>query len=125
MDLPGNYKYSKEHLWSKAENSNTIIGITEHAQAELGDIVFVELPEPGARLTAGETFGSIESVKAISDLIAPVSGEVIKTNERLTAEPQLVNQQPYQEGWLLELQETKETPALNLLDAAAYKGYLG
>src|ERR1700760_4290861 len=101
MSYPENYKYTKEHEWLHIEGDQGSVGITDHAQHELGDIVFVDLPKPGTRVTKGETFGSIESVKAVSDIYSPVSGEVIQANELLSSNPEKLNEDPHGAGWLI------------------------
>ena len=126
MNLPEQLRYTAEHEWLHEEQDATVtIGITDHAQAELGDIVYVELPAAGAEITQGDSFGVIESVKAASDLYAPVSGTVIAANADLEAAPQQVNEDPYGAGWLIKLQPGRlaEERAV-LLDAAAYRQLL-
>ena len=101
MSIPNNLRYSEEHEWVKTEGNEVVIGITHFAQSELGDIVFVELPEVGATIEADEPFGSVESVKTVSELYAPVSGKVVAVNEELSDQPELVNESPYEgDGWL-------------------------
>ena len=123
-NYPANLKYTKDHEWARAENGRFVIGVTDHAQEALGDVVYVELPKLGATLTAGGTFGTIESTKAVSELFAPISGKVVKVNDGLTGSPQLVNQDPYGQGWLVEV-EPSDTDASHLLDAGAYTKLLG
>jgi glycine cleavage system H protein len=120
MAYPDDLRYSKEHEWVRTEGTRATIGITSFAADELGDIVFVELPEVGASLSQFGTFGVVESVKAVSDLFAPVSGEVVEVNESLRDAPELLNADPFGEGWIarLELSDTGQLDAL--LDAAAY-----
>jgi len=120
MSYPDDLAYSREHEWVRVEGSRATIGITSFAADELGDIVFVELPEVGATLTQFGTFGVVESVKAVSDLYAPVSGAVIEVNDALREAPELLNSDPFGEGWIarVELSETSELDAL--LDAEAY-----
>ena len=103
-DYPANLKYTKEHEWTRTEGKRVVVGITFHAQEELGDVVYVELPKLGSSVTAGSPFGVIESTKAVSELFAPVSGKVVKVNEALTGSPQTVNQEPYGAGWLIEVE---------------------
>jgi glycine cleavage system H protein len=117
---PDDLRYSKEHEWVRADGSQATIGITSFAADELGDIVFVELPEPGSRLDQFGTFGVIESVKAVSDLYAPVSGEVTEVNEALRDRPELVNSDPYGEGWIARVQLRDTAELDGLMDAAAY-----
>jgi glycine cleavage system H protein len=120
-DYPVNLKYTKEHEWTRAEGKRVVVGITFHAQEELGDVVYVELPKLGSSITAGTPFGVIESTKAVSELFAPVSGKVVKVNDALTASPQTVNQEPYGAGWLIEVEPSDPKQVDQLLDAAAYQ----
>jgi glycine cleavage system H protein len=110
LNLPEHYKYSEEHEWVKIEGQRATIGITEFAQSELGDIVFVELPKTGSTIESGEPFGSLESVKTVSELYAPVTGRVVEINEALIESPQKLNESPYEDGWLIvvELSNTEE-----------------
>jgi glycine cleavage system H protein len=124
MSNPTDCKYTKEHEWVRLEGDTAVVGITDHAQSELGDVVFVELPETGSRVTQGETFGVVESVKAASDLYAPVSGEVLEANGALADEPGLVNQEPFGAGWMLKLRPSNPAELDALMDAAAYDAYL-
>lgn len=120
-DYPQNLKYTKEHEWTRTEGKRVVVGITFHAQEELGDVVYVELPKLGSSITAGTPFGVIESTKAVSELFAPVSGKVVKVNDALTASPQTVNQEPYGAGWLIEVEPSDPKQVDQLLDAAAYQ----
>jgi len=120
-EYPQNLNYTKEHEWTRKEGTVVVVGITFHAQEELGDVVYVELPKLGSSITAGSPFGVIESTKAVSDLFAPVSGKVAKVNEALTAAPQTVNEDPYGAGWLIEVEPTDPGQVDKLLDAAAYQ----
>ena len=124
MDYPQGLKYSREHEWVKVEGNIALIGITDHAQSELGDVVYVELPEVGSELEANSTFGVVESVKAVSDLFAPVTGTVTEVNQQLNDEPELVNSDPFEEGWMLriEMSDTSEVDAL--LELEDYKAYI-
>ena len=126
-ELPKTLLYSKNHEWIRLEeaDSEVTVGITQYAQESLGDITFVELPKVGDTLKAGEAFGVVESVKAASDLYAPLSAEVLEVNGALDASPQLVNQLPYTEGWMLRARFTDKNQLSNLLDASAYKAFLG
>jgi glycine cleavage system H protein len=119
-----NYRFTASHEWVRLEGSNATMGISDHAQAELGDVIFLELPEVGATLKAGAKFGAIESVKAASDLFAPVSGTVNEVNAALTDHPELVNSDPYGEGWMLRLDSASDEGA-SLLDEAAYMKLVG
>jgi glycine cleavage system H protein len=121
MDL-SEYRFSKSHEWVKAGGDTARIGITDYAQAQLGDVIYVELPKPGAEIAAGAKFGVIESVKAASDLYSPVSGRVKQVNDGLAEAPESVNSDPYEAGWMLELEVT-EPPSADLLDQAGYKSF--
>jgi glycine cleavage system H protein len=113
-------RYTKSHEWLTVEGKSVTVGITDFAQAQLGDVVFLELPSPGRKLELGESFGVVESVKAASDLYAPVTGRVTAVNDKLTAHPELVNSDPYGDGWIVKLELSGELPS-DLLDEAAYK----
>jgi glycine cleavage system H protein len=117
-------RYSETHEWVSVDGQTATVGITDFAQAQLGDVVFLELPKKDAQLDAGASFGVIESVKAASDLYSPVAGKVVDVNERLTDAPELVNRDPYGEGWLVKLEISGELPP-NLLDEGAYKKLTG
>jgi glycine cleavage system H protein len=125
MTFPENIKYTKEHEWVRIEGTTGIVGITDYAQGELGDIVFVELPAKGKQVKQGETFGSIEAVKAVSDLFAPVSGEVIEINPILQKTPEVVNKEPYAGGWMVKIKITNQSEVANLLDAKKYREFVG
>ena len=125
MNIPEHLHYTVEHEWLRQDGEVAVIGITDHAQGELGDVVYVELPEVGSAIVQGESFGVIESVKAASDLYAPVSGEVTAVNGGLEAEPQRVNESPYDGGWLIEVRPSRFADEREtLLDAKAYGGLL-
>lgn len=121
MNIPENLKYSKEHEWVKVEGDSAIIGITDFAQSELGDIVFVEIDTVGETVEAEEVFGTIEAVKTVSDLFMPVSGEIFEFNEKLEDDPELVNNDPYGDGWLVKVKLSDASQVDGLMDAAAYK----
>ena len=121
MSLPEDLKYTKSHEWVRLEDGTATVGITEHAQDELGVVVFVELPEAGTTFEAGDSFGAGESVKAVSDLYAPVGGEVVEVNEALGDTPEKINEDPYGEGWILKLRTSGEA---DLLSAADYQKVL-
>ncbi|MGH9739851.1 MAG: glycine cleavage system protein GcvH [Candidatus Acidiferrales bacterium] len=121
---PQNYRYTKNHEWIAVEGSIGTVGITDYAQQQLGDVVFVELPKLGAQLKAGETFGSIESVKSVNDLFSPVPGEVTEINAALADSPDLVNKDPLGAGWLLKLRVDDPEEASALMKAAAYEKYI-
>ena len=125
MTYPETYKYTKEHEWVHADGGSGTIGITDHAQEELGDIVFVDLPKIGAKLQKGETLGSVESVKAVSDIYSPVSGEVTAVNELLTKSPEKLNSDPHGEAWLAKVTLTSPDEINALLSAADYQKYVG
>lgn len=125
MDFPATLMYSKEHEWVRVEGSRAYIGITDFAQDELGDVVYVDLPEVGATLTQGASFGSVESVKTVSELYAPVSGQVVEVNERLADEPELVNSSPYDEGWMIVVEMTHPEELDGLLSKDAYREMIG
>jgi len=121
MSIPKELRYSKEHEWVSQSGSTAKIGITHFAQAELGDIVFVELPSVGDELKADEPFGSVESVKTVSELYAPISGKVVAVNEELEDSPEFVNESPYEKAWMVEIEPSNSTEIENLMDSAAYE----
>ncbi len=121
MNFPTNIKYTSEHEWIRLEGDEAYVGISDYAQDQLGDIVFVDIPTEGETLAKGDTFGTIEVVKTVSDLFMPVGGEVIEINPNLEDQPELVNKDPYGEGWLIRIKPTDVTDMDDLLDAAAYK----
>jgi glycine cleavage system H protein len=123
--VPAELKYSSSHEWIKVEGDSVTIGITDFAQHSLTDVVYVELPKKGAKLVHGKTFGVVESVKSVSDLFAPVSGEVVATNEALTKTPEKINDDPYGAGWMLKVRLDKKDELSKLLDAAAYRKEIG
>ena len=120
MNNPVSLQYSRSHEWMSQEDDIAVVGITDFAQHELGDVVFINLPEVGDEVTAGEAFGDVESVKAVSDLISPVSGTVTEVNEALEDEPELINQDAY-ENWIIKVQMSDQSELDALMDAAAYK----
>ncbi|CAN5690093.1 glycine cleavage system protein GcvH [soil metagenome] len=113
MSVPEDLQYTRSHEWVRTDGDTATIGITEHAQEELGDVVFVELPDEGATIDAGESFGTVESVKAVSDLYAPVGGEVIEVNSSLEDAPEKINDDPYGEGWIVRLRTSEEADLLS------------
>jgi glycine cleavage system H protein len=124
MNYPETYRYTKEHEWVHLEGDTATVGITDHAQHELGDIVYVDLPKPGTLVETGRTFGSVESVKAVSDIYAPVTGEVTAINEALATAPEKLNEDPHGAAWLIKVKVT--APDLNgFLSAADYQTYIG
>ena len=125
-NIPADLRYAKSHEWVKTESDGTVtIGITDYAQSSLGDITYVQLPKPGANLKAGEMFGVVESVKAASDLYAPVSGTVVAANGVLESAPETVNRAPYGEGWMLKVKPSDAVAMSALLDAGAYGKLVG
>ena len=124
MAVPNELKYSKEHEWVKVEGNVATIGITEYAQSELGDIVFVELPETDDEINEGDTFGSVESVKTVSELYAPISGKVVEVNEELEDSPEFVNESPYEKAWMVKV-EISESQLEALLTAEKYSEMIG
>ena len=124
MNVPAELKYTKEHEWIRVEGEEAVVGITDYAQSQLGDIVFVECETVGDALEAGETFGTIEAVKTDSDLYLPVAGEVLEFNEELEGEPELVNKDPYGKGWIVKIKISDETELDGLLNADAYKAII-
>lgn len=121
MSLPKEYRYSEEHEWVKVEGEKIRIGITDFAQSELGDIVFVELPEVGDEIEADEPFGSVESVKTVSELYAPVSGKVVEVNEELEDSPELVNESPYEKAWMIIVEPENMSQVDDLMTAEQYE----
>lgn len=124
MNVPSDLRYTKDHEWIRVEGDVGSIGITDFAQDSLGDVVFVELPAVGARLAQGAIFGVVESNKSVSDLFAPVAGEVVAVNERLAEQPELVNQSPYEHGWMIRVRLAAESELAGLLDASAYQAHV-
>ena len=125
MNIPENLKYTNEHEWIRVEGDVAYVGITDYAQSELGEIVFVEIETEGENIAAGNTFGSVEAVKTVSDLFMPVSGEVLEVNPALEAQPELVNSDPYGEGWMIKVAVADAAELDNLLYAAAYAALIG
>lgn len=125
MNIPANLKYTKDHEWIRVEGDTGTVGITEFAQGELGDIVFIEVETVGEELDKEESFGTIEAVKTVSDMFMPVSGEVTTFNEALVEKPEKVNQDPYGEGWIIKIRIKTPADLDELLDAAAYKELVG
>ena len=123
-NIPEGLKYSKEHEWVKVDGDVVIIGITDHAQSQLGDVVFLELPEVGRTLEPEEAFGVVESVKAVSDLYAPLAGEVVEINEALVDSPEKVNDSPYDDAWMVKLKLSDASALDALMDAAAYQQHV-
>lgn len=125
MNIPQNLKYSEDHEWLRIEGDEAFIGITDYAQHELGDIVYVDVDTEGENLVAGDAFGSIEAVKTVSDLLMPVSGEVLEINADLEENAAAINSDPYDKGWIIKIKMTDKAEADKLMDAAAYTKFLG
>ena len=124
MNFPDNIRYTSEHEWIRVEGDEAFVGITDYAQSELGEIVFIDVPTEGETVAQGEVFGSIEAVKTVSDLNMPVTGEVLEINGALDAQPELVNNDPYGEGWIIRISVKDPAELDNLMDAAAYQATL-
>ncbi|MEO8291822.1 MAG: glycine cleavage system protein GcvH [Actinomycetota bacterium] len=124
MEYPQDVRYTRQHEWARIEDGRVRIGITDYAQDALGDVVYVDLPEAGTTLAADQSFGEVESTKSVSDVYSPVAGTVLEKNLLLAEHPELVNEQPYEDGWLLVLEPSDATDAAALMDAAAYQAFL-
>ena len=124
MSYPSDYRYTKEHEWVRVEGDVATVGITDYAQHELGDVVYVELPKPGAKLNAGQSFGTVESVKAVSDIYAPVAGEVTEVNSALAETPEAINKDPHGKAWLIKLKLADSSAVGKLMNAAAYEAFI-
>jgi glycine cleavage system H protein len=122
--IPPELRYTKEHEWVRVEDGVGTVGITDYAQDQLGDVVYVDLPSPGKQLTQLAVFGEIESVKAVSELYSPVSGEVIESNQALADKPELINESPYDEGWIMKVRLADEGEISRLLTADQYRDYI-
>jgi glycine cleavage system H protein len=125
MNYPESFKYTKEHEWVHVEGDLGTVGITDHAQHELGDIVFVDLPKIGSQVVKGQTFGSVESVKAVSDIYSPVSGEVTSINELLSKSPEKLNEDPHGNAWLIKVRLSTPSEVAALMAATDYENYIG
>jgi len=123
--IPNDLKYTKDHEWARQEDGKVRVGITDHAQKELGDVVFVELPEVGRAVKKGELVATVESVKAVGEVFAPVSGEILEVNKTLESSPDLVNKDPYGEGWIFVIRPENPAELDELLDAEGYKALVG
>ncbi|HAL57784.1 MAG TPA: glycine cleavage system protein GcvH [Bacteroidetes bacterium] len=121
MNFPENLKYTKDHEWIRIEGEIGWVGITDYAQGELGDVVFLELPAAGTKVTQGKTFGTIEAVKAVSDLYAPLTGEILETNRQIQDKPELVNKSPYDDGWMVKMKISNLAELSDLLDVESYR----
>jgi glycine cleavage system H protein len=122
--IPQELKYTQDHEWARHQGSVVVVGVTDHAQEALGDVVYVELPKVGSTITAGKQFGVIESTKAVSELFAPISGKVVKVNDTLTDKPDTVNEDPYGAGWIIEVEPSDPKQLAGLLNATAYADLL-
>lgn len=125
MKIPAELKYTKDHEWVSVDGDIATVGITDFAQGELGDVVYVEIETEGDELDEGEVFGTVEAVKTVSDLFMPISGEVVEVNEKIESEPELVNNDPYGEGWMIKVKLSDAGQVDSLLDAAAYESEIG
>ncbi|HEX9050949.1 MAG TPA: glycine cleavage system protein GcvH [Anaeromyxobacter sp.] len=124
MDFPEDLRYTREHEWARKKGSNFVVGITDFAQQQLGDVVYVELPGVGDPVKKGESFGVVESTKAVSELFAPVSGKVVEVNEPLSDAPETVNDDPYEEGWMIVIEPSDPKELESLMDAKAYRAFV-
>ena len=125
MNIPDDLHYSKDHEWIRVDGDTAIVGITDFAQSELGDIIFVEFPKVGGKYSAGDAFGTVEAVKTVADLFLPVSGEILAVNSALDEAPEAVNEDPYQTGWLVKIKMTASAELDDLMDPKGYKAHLG
>jgi glycine cleavage system H protein len=123
-NVPKDLKYSREHEWVRQSDAVVVVGLTDYAQRQLGDIVYVEMPKIGERLEAGDPFGSVESVKAVSEVYTPVTGQIIEVNEEINVDPENINTDPYGDGWLIKIRMADANQATGLLTAAEYTAYL-
>jgi len=124
MEIPKDLKYTNEHEWARIEGDVATVGITDYAQESLGDVVYIETPEIGTEVKKGEEFGSIESVKAVSDVFSPISGEIIEVNEELADHPEYINQSPYDKGWIVKIKISKPEEADELMDGTKYEEFV-
>jgi glycine cleavage system H protein len=124
MNFPDDLKYTADHEWARQKGDRVVVGITDFAQDQLGDVVYVELPAVGDEVKKGESFGVVESTKAVSELFAPVSGKVVEVNDPLVETPETVNEDPYEEGWLIAIEPSDPAELAALLDAKAYKAFV-
>jgi glycine cleavage system H protein len=124
VEFPEDLRYSREHEWARLENGRARVGITDFAQDALGDVVYVDLPEPGTAVTAGQAFGEVESTKSVSDVYAPASGTIVERNAALEARPELVNEQPYGDGWLVAIDLSDPAELDQLLDSGGYEEHV-
>jgi glycine cleavage system H protein len=124
MDFPENLKYTREHEWARQKGEKVLVGVTDFAQDQLGDVVYVELPAVGDEVKKGESFGVVESTKAVSELYAPISGKVVEVNDPLVESPETVNDDPYEEGWMIAIEPSDPRELAELLDVAAYRALI-
>ncbi len=124
MDFPEDLKYTKEHEWTRLEEDCVVVGITNYAQESLGEIVYVELPEEGTKVSQAEAFGVVESTKAVSDLYAPVSGSIIEINDTILDNPELINEDPYEDGWMIKIEMSDSSELKKLISAAEYATFI-
>jgi glycine cleavage system H protein len=124
MTIPDDLKYTKDHEWARQKGTRVLVGITDFAQDQLGDVVFVELPAVGDEVKRGESFGVVESTKAVSELFAPISGKVVEVNDPLVEAPENINEDPYEEGWMIAIEPSDPKELTELLDAKAYKSHV-
>jgi len=125
MNIPAELKYTKDHEWARIEDDVVTVGITDYAQGELGDVVYVELPEVGDTIEKETTFGTIEAVKAVADLFCPISGEIVAINEKLEDDPEIINKDPYGDGWMVKIKVSDSGELEELMDAGAYEKHIG
>jgi glycine cleavage system H protein len=124
MDFPEDLRYTREHEWARMKGDRVVVGITDFAQDQLGDVVYVELPDVGDPVKKGESFGVVESTKAVSELFAPVSGKVVEVNDPLADAPETINEDPYEEGWMIVIQPSDGAELQSLMDAKAYRSFV-
>jgi glycine cleavage system H protein len=124
MNIPEDLRYTREHEWTRRKGDNVVVGITDFAQDQLGDVVYVELPDVGDPVKRGEAFGVVESTKAVSELFAPVSGKVVEVNDPLSDAPETINEDPYEEGWMIVIEPADPKELESLMDAKAYRGFV-
>lgn len=124
MEFPDELRYTKEHEWIRVEDGSAVVGITDYAQDALGDVVFLELPDADSEFEQGETFGTVESVKTVSDLYMPVSGKIVEINEPLVDAPELINEHPYDDGWMIRIEMSDESELGELLSAGEYQDFI-
>ncbi|HSN91410.1 MAG TPA: glycine cleavage system protein GcvH [Anaeromyxobacteraceae bacterium] len=124
MEFPDDLKYTREHEWARSRDGKIVVGITDFAQDQLGDVVYVELPDVGDEVKKGESFGVVESTKAVSELFAPITGKVVEVNDPLTEAPEAINEDPYEEGWMIAVAPSDPKELAELMDAKAYRAFV-